>query len=115
MKLLRRRASLRLPEETYSLTGDAEFDEMLDKCLHVLKTKSLDYAEEGDRLAEFRRTAKKNGVTMRQVWGIYTDKHLESIDKWKRGQELLGEPVEDKLMDIIVYCLLAYKMVKEEK
>lgn len=96
-------------------TGDEDFDELLDKCLRIMKTKAIDYAEEDDRLAELRATAAEIGVSMKQVLGVYMNKHLRSVFKWLRGEELKGEPVEDKLMDIIVYCLLAYKLVKESR
>jgi len=97
------------------MTNDEDFDELLNRCFDILKTKSADYAEEDDRLAEFRATADEMGITMRQALGVYMNKHLRSVKKWVKGEELKGEPIEEKLLDIIVYCLLGYKMVKEER
>jgi len=97
------------------MTGDKDFDELLQRCFDILKTKSADYAEDGDRLAEFRETSKECGISMRQTLGVYMNKHLRSVKKWVRGEQLKGEPVEEKLLDIIVYCLLGYKMLKEER
>ena len=97
------------------LTGDPEFDELLEKCLHTLKTKALDYANEDDRLAELRETAVELKITMKQALGVYMNKHLRSIFKWFRGEELKGEPVEEKFLDIIVYSLLGYKLALEER
>jgi len=94
-------------------TGDRDFDELLQKCLRVMKTKAIDYAEDDDRLAEIRATADSVGCSMQQVLGTYMNKHYRSIFKWFRGEELQGEPIEDKLMDNIVYSLLVYKLVKE--
>ena len=54
------------------------------------------------------------GVSMRQVLGVYMNKHFRSVKKWVRGEDLKGEPVEDKLSDVIVYALLCYKLQKEE-
>jgi len=96
-------------------TNDEDFDELIDKALRILKTKSIDYAEEGDRLAEFRETAKDLGITMRQALGVGLNKHLRSIKKWVRGETLKGEPIEEKLLDNLVYSLLAYKIAKEER
>jgi len=98
-----------------NFTGDKDFDELLDKCLRIMKTKAVDYAEAGDRLAEIRETAKDCELTMRQALGVYMNKHIRSIKKWVRGVELKGEPIEEKLLDNIVYSLLAYKLVKEER
>lgn len=95
------------------MTGDKDFDEILEKCYTILKTKSVDYAEDNDRLAEIRKTAEMTGCTMPQVLGVYMNKHLRSIFKWFRGEQLRGEPVEEKLVDNIVYSLLVYKLVKE--
>lgn len=97
------------------MTGDKDFDELLDKCFKILKTKSVDYAEANDRLAEIRNTAEMTGTTMRTVLGIYMNKHLRSLYKWVRGDELKGEPISEKLLDIIVYALLFYKLLKEEE
>ena len=96
------------------MTGDKDFDELLNKCMDIMTTKSVDYAEEGDRLAEFRATSNEMNISMRQTLGVYMNKHFRSIKKWVRGDELKGEPVEEKFMDTIVYCLLGYKMSKEE-
>lgn len=97
------------------MTNDEDFDELLNRCFETLKTKSTDYAEQGDRLAEFRATSGEMGITMRQTLGVYMNKHLRSVKRWVKGEELKGEPIEEKLLDIIVYCLLGYKMVKEER
>jgi hypothetical protein len=96
-------------------TGDKDFDEILDKVFRIMKTKAVDYAKEGDRLAQFRSAAVKYDLSMRQVLGVYMDKHLESVNKWICGEELKGEPIEDKLLDNIVYSLLGYKIAKEER
>lgn len=96
-------------------TGDEDFDELIDKALRVMKTKSVDYAQEGDRLAQFRRAAKKYNVSMRTVLAIYMDKHLASMEKWLGGEDLKGEPVEEKFLDMVVYSLLGYKIAKEER
>ena len=97
------------------ITGDSDFDELLDKCSSILKTKALDYATDNDRLAELRATAESIGTDMRKVLGVYMSKHYRSIFKWLRGEELRGEPIEEKLVDNIVYSLIAYKLVKEER
>jgi len=97
-----------------SLTGDKDFDALIQRALDILKTKSLDYATDKDRLAEIRATSEMTGVTMRQTLGVYMNKHLRSVFKWLRGEELLGEPIEEKLVDIIVYALLGYKICVEE-
>lgn len=98
-----------------NITGDKDFDELLNRVVNIFETKGKDYAEKDDRLAQFRKAADKYDLTMPQVLGVYIDKHIESLNKWIKGQELSGEPIEEKLLDIIVYSLLAFKMVRENK
>lgn len=97
------------------LTGDTDFDELLEKVFRIMKTKAVDYAEPGDRLAEIRHTSEKYDIPMRKVLAVYKEKHLRSLVKWLKGEDLKGEPVEEKLLDLIVYSLLAYKLAKEER
>jgi len=97
------------------MTGDKELDELLLRVHEIFRTKGIDYGAEEDRLHQFRTSAAKSNVTMKQVLGIFMDKHLTSLEKWIKGEELRGEPIEEKLLDIICYSMLGYKIAKEEK
>jgi len=97
------------------MTDDKDFNEILNRCLNILKTKAVDYASDTDRLAEFRATAEAMDTSMEQVLGTYVNKHMRSIFTYCRGEELKGEPVEEKIMDVIVYMMLLFKMVQEKK
>jgi len=96
-------------------TGDEDFDALIDKGIRIMKTKSIDYAEAGDRLAEIKETARDVGITPRQVLGVYMNKHYRSLKKWMRGDELKGEPIDEKLCDIQVYSWIAAKLAAEER
>jgi len=96
-------------------TGDEDFDALIEKGIRIMKTKSVDYAEAGDRLAEIKETARDVGITPRQVLGVYINKHYRSVKKWMRGEELRGEPIEEKLCDIQVYAWIAAKLAAEER
>ncbi len=104
-----------MANDSISYTGDKDFDEILDKCFRIMRTKALDYASETDRLSELRATSDETGISMRATLGVYMNKHLRSLFKWIRGEELKGEPIEEKLVDIIVYSLLGYKLAREER
>lgn len=92
------------------ITDDSSFFEAITKACENLDVKGSDYAEKNDRLAEFKATAKAVGITKEMVLGTYLNKHLRSVYKYIRGEELNAEGIHDKIVDVIVYMLLLYKM-----
>lgn len=104
--------------EPAPLTGDTDFDAMLCKCIATLASKGADYAGKGpDRLANFARTSARVGVTEGQALLVFLSKHQQAVENFIRGggKPLESEPIEDRIMDVIVYHLLLYKMVREER
>lgn len=97
-----------------NITGDKDYDLILNECIKIIKTKGNDYSGDEDRLAEFRRSSKFNNISIKQVFGVHIFKHLTTLEKWIKNERLKGEPIEEKLKDIIVYCLMAYKIEKEQ-
>jgi len=102
-------------ESKRSLTGDSDFDDLLERVIEIFKTKGVDYSKEGDRLSEFKESSSKFAISSRKVLGVMMEKHYRSVCKWIRGETLRGEPVTEKLADMIGYSLLAYKMMREEE
>lgn len=89
---------------------------MLDKSFGVLESKMSDYASpESDCLQNFRQLSTLLGVPMRQVWFVYFMKHVLSVANWSRHGKLESEPLDDRLGDIINYCLLGSAIAQEEQ
>jgi hypothetical protein len=98
-----------------SMTGDADFDEALNKCAEVLTNKGRDYAVGStDRLHNFKTAAEFLGLRPIQTWSVYAYKHMAAIFAYvKNGGQHESEPIEGRIVDLINYLLLLYKMVKE--
>lgn len=80
---------------------------------HLNKTKGADYSGDEDVLANFKRNAKRLGLTKEQVLGVYMNKHLDAIDTYIRDGNIKSEPIEGRISDAIVYLLLLRAMVRE--
>ena len=97
------------------MTGDQDFDDILQKCVGILSVKGPDYqAGSTDRLANFAEVARFVGVTPGQVLATYLYKHVAAVFRYIQvGGQSESEPIEGRLADIINYCLLLGKMVRE--
>jgi len=82
----------------------------MDRCLPLLQNKGHDYSGDEDALANFRRHGLR-GIIVR-----LGDKYerLNSLVWKSQDAKVAGEKVEDTLVDLINYALLAL-VVKEEE
>lgn len=117
---LRRKSIGEVPRvEKNELTGDADFDEMLRKCVEILEVKGIDYTiglGSKDRLHNFRTSAEFVGVDQKITWATYFYKHVSAIFAYvKNDGQHESEPIQERIADCINYLLLFHKMTKEEK
>lgn len=88
-----------------------------EEVLPLNDTKGVDYAENDDRLANFKQIAAQTGITPFQVWAVYAGKHSDSIFKAIRRNPTLpvkkGEPLSENIKDVIAYHLLLLGLLKE--
>jgi len=97
------------------MTGDKDFDAILESCFKVLKLKGVDYTiGSTDRLANFRKVAEFTGMTMEQVWAVYFAKHVFAVFAYVKGGTE-SEPIEGRIVDCVNYALLLGKLVAEKK
>ena len=65
-----------------------EFDALVaatvQRTADILVSKGAEYANDTDRLANFKRNAEKNGQTVLECWQIYWGKHVDSISSYMR-------------------------------
>jgi len=63
-----------------------EFDELVQANIRatadLLIAKGAEYAGDGDRLANFKRNAEKQGTTPLQIWKQYYGKHVDAVDTY---------------------------------
>lgn len=82
-------------------------DALLDQAEEVMDRKSKDYANGPDVLRNFRTREKELGIPMRQVWGVFFAKHADALLRWAKDGYVDGEPLRERLVDTINYCLFA--------
>lgn len=88
-----------------------ETTEAINKLLVV---KGGEYANSGDRLANFKRGASLTGCTPLQVAFIYASKHYDGIASYvKDPTRPSSEPIEGRFDDLINYCILMKAIIKE--
>lgn len=95
--------------------------ETFQNVIELGKLKGHEYAGDEDRLANFRKNAKRWGLAnMEQCWGVYAGKHIDAIEQYIRdiseGREARRlESLAGRIDDIITYCLLFKAMLEERQ
>lgn len=104
--------------------NNADFTKLVDDTFaetrRLLVVKGGEYANGGDRLANFRRGAALTGCTPLQCAFIYASKHFDAIASYVAGDArgklpVLSEPIEGRLDDLINYCLLMKAIITEKR
>lgn len=82
----------------------------------VLGSKSKEYAQEGDRLFNFKLAAQINGSTPEKaLWGMAT-KHLVSVMDLVAGRlEATPDMINEKIGDLINYLILLEAILMEDE
>lgn len=82
----------------------------------VLGSKSKEYAQEGDRLFNFKLAAQINGITPEKaLWGMAT-KHLVSVMDLVNGRlEAAPYMINEKIGDLVNYLLLLEAILLEDE
>lgn len=93
-------------------------DDQLDRCKKVLCDKNLEYADQGDRLSNFRQPSSLMNMHPAEVAFCYDAKHLASIQKivheMSGGKLPTKELWLEKITDYLNYGLLMHACVMEE-
>lgn len=93
---------------------------MVDKLFDLANTKGAEYAHGNDRLDNFRRNGEECGVPMEVCWRIYAGKHWDAITTYIRDiqtgtQRVRSEPIEGRVLDLIVYLTLLLAIIDERQ
>lgn len=96
-----------------------EFRELLDevhqKCVELNETKGHDYAGDEDALSNFKEAAARLGIEKEKVWAVYADKHWQAVMTFCSQGQVESEPIEGRLLDVILYCQLLLGMIREDQ
>lgn len=96
-----------------------EFQQMMrsdfEEVLKLNNTKGEDYAGKADALLNFKRGAAQSGerATPDQIWWVYANKHWDAITTYCWAGGVKSEPIEGRLLDLILYAYLLLGLVRE--
>jgi hypothetical protein len=85
-------------------------------CWDIYDKKGKDYTigkGDADRLDNFNMAAENCGVSVRQAWGVYFYKQVAAVFKFVKDGRVESEPIESRLYDVINYCILLLKKIKD--
>lgn len=89
------------------------------KCLPVLENKGADYSGLLDGNKNFKETAELLKLSKYQVWAVYFKKQvdglLNAIKSHPNAPQTNGEPLQERIIDIINYAGILESLISEEK
>lgn len=91
---------------------------LLHKVLEMLESKGSEYQANQNVFSNFETNAEKLGMSPYQIWAIYFNKHVESINNAIKKNpsaphdQNLAEPFEGRIIDAIAYLLILNGMTK---
>lgn len=68
-----------------------------------------------DVLDNFKRIASRLGQSPLEVWAVYFNKHVDSINSYVKNGGELSETLESRFADSINYLMLGYALIKEDE
>ena len=75
-----------------------------------------EYAQSEDNVfANFERIAKSVDTDRKKVLMVYLLKHIDGISAYTKGHHSQREDVTGRITDAMVYLMLLWGMVEEEK
>ena len=75
-----------------------------------------EYAQSEDNVfANFERVAKSIDTDRKKVLMVYLLKHIDGISAYTKGHQSQREDVTGRITDAMVYLMLLWGMVEEEK
>lgn len=90
-------------------------EEVFRRIREIRETKGREYATDKDTLADFKEVAADVGITPLQCWATYVKKHERAIDSYIREGSVKSEAIEDRILDVVVYHLLLYGLIRDQR
>jgi len=86
-----------------------------ENAMYIRSVKQPEYTLENlDVLNNFKQSAIRAGVSPMQVWSIFFDKQLSSIQAHIKNPNLVqAEPLDSRWADLYNYLLLGFALYKE--
>ena len=103
------------PTNTKISSGSARFLDVLDRISKLHKNKSADYGSETDPLANIRSGAEFVGIEPWRGCMVRICDKMQRLKTFCRTGKLVHEGVEDTLMDLASYAIVAMVLFNEER
>lgn len=91
---------------------------LFEDCLQLLKDKGEAYSGKKDALANFKINAERMGLSKYQIWAVYFNKHIDSINNAvKDNPEQPSDKTEGlsgRIVDAINYLIILKALLTED-
>lgn len=85
-------------------------DKVFEECRKTFEIKGEAYANNQDALSNFKRNAERLGMTPFQIWAVYFNKHVDSVNNAIQlnpaSPEDKSEGLHSRVIDLINYAML---------
>lgn len=90
--------------------------ELLEFADEVAAPKRVEYTgDSDDALNNFKRIANRLGMSPLQVWAVYFNKHVDSVNTFIKGNDAVSEPMGSRFADMLNYLFLGIALIIEEE
>lgn len=90
--------------------------ELLEFADEVAAPKREEYTGQSqDILYNFKRIANRLGMSPLQVWAVYFNKHVDSVNTFIKGESSVSEPMGSRFADMLNYLFLGICLIIEEE
>ena len=91
------------------------YDTLYNHAMSIREAKQPEYTMQNiDVLNNFKQSAIRAGIHPMQVWSIFFDKQLTSIQSHIKNPNLVqAEPLDSRWADLYNYLLLGFALYKE--
>lgn len=91
-------------------------ESMLAYAEEVAGTKRVEYTgASADVLTNFKRIASRLGLSPLQVWSVYFNKHVDSVNTYVKGIDKVSETMDSRFADMLNYLFLGMALIIEQE
>ena len=91
---------------------------LFEDCLQLLRDKGKAYSGDKDALANFKINAERMGLSKYQIWAVYFNKHIDSINNAvKDNPDKPADKTEGlsgRIVDAINYLIILKALLTED-
>ena len=91
------------------------FQDIIDEIVFLHDKKRKDYGQDNDPYANIRAGSKFIGVPDVVGCLMRMNDKMFRLSAWCHGSTMVNESVEDSLIDLAVYAIIALDLIREEE